>query len=244
MPRKSPRPRPEDATSYADFLQRLGSERGAEIRREFSPATNLLWLIGIFSLAIGFIFLLHAVAEPPAPWWVWAVGLGSSALFLGLVASEIRHAVRAHVRHELLKRLARQWDERAASGEVPLSTARNLVQRVREELDMRTNLAVARDLQQAEASVPPVPRNRSTTYMYASLGALGAGVLSFFVLITASAFQAPTGVLVALLVAMPGFGVVGLILSRLANRAVQAQQARTMAVIGRLNSIRKRRQRT
>lgn len=75
-------------------------------------------------------------------------------------------------------------------------------------------------------------------FVYASLSALGAGALTFFVVIVAVALPAPVGVLVALVIAMPSFGIVGLILSVLASSRARAQHARRMAVIGQMTSAR------
>lgn len=216
----------------------MGSERAAELRRAFSPVTSLRWFIGIVSFVLGFVFLLPAVAEPAAPWWVWAVGLAFAALFLGLVALGIRAAWRSHQRHQLLDQLSQSWRARATSGEAPLSTAADPGVRSKEEWEMRANLAVIRKWDQAEASVPAAPPSRPMRLMYASVGALGLGALSFFVLLAAAAFRAPIGVLVALLIAMPAFGLVGLILSAVFASGVRAQHAHNMAVIARMNAAR------
>ena len=142
MPRKTTRPLPEDATSYAEFLERFGSERAAEMSRTLSRATTLRWLIGMVSFWVGFVLLMPAIVQPGASWEQWTAGLGFAAVFLGLVANEIWRAAKAHQRHQMLDRLARRWQERAASGKAPLSSATNLVQRVREEMGKNRALQI------------------------------------------------------------------------------------------------------
>jgi hypothetical protein len=210
----------------------LGNERAEEWRRVFSPATNLRWLAGFISLQVGLLFLLRRRDEPGP-----VVGMGGRLRLRRPVpgTGRVRRAWREHRRHELLDQLVRTWRERALKGEAPLSTAADPGQRSKE---MRAHLAVVRDLEQAEASVPQRSPPSVKAFVYASVSALGAGALTFFVVIVAAALRAPVGVLVALVIAMPSFGIVGLILSVLASSRARAQHAHRMAVIGQMTSAR------
>lgn len=229
--------RPEDATSYAEFLERLGKERSRTLMGQFSLATRLRWVLGVISTPIGFILLLGALVESrSALWWEWAVGGGCVAIVVWLAATGIRQSLRAHRRRRELDELVRVWRERAGKGQVPLSTASGLVEQWKEASDMRLQLRVAHDLDRAEAAQPPSSGPSSDALMYASVASVGIGLLCLLVLFVAAALHAPILVLWALLVAMPLCGLVGLAVYVVSGRRQRAEFARTMAVLDRVRS--------
>ena len=230
-------PRPEDATSYAEFQEGMGREMAQDVR-ELTSSGLRLRRAGIFiALPLGYLFLIGAVAAgPAAPWWEWAAGLGLSALFVWLAAVEIRRGYRAHERRRQRARLTRDWRERVESGRAALSNAVDPEQRSVEENRIRAQLAFEHDLEEATRSLGPEPRVSSTALVRAWYAWLAGVLLLDFAVVAAAAFRAPLGVVWALVIAMPAYAMVGGVLGAVFWSRLRAERTRQTAALHQVTS--------
>jgi MFS family permease len=230
-------PPPEEATSYADFQRRLGAERAASILSSNSLSTRLRLVIGTLSFPIAFVFLLSILIAPSAArWWQWVIGIGLAVVVIGLVLRAMWRWAGRHRRREQLDRLTKEWRGRALKGEVPLSSAADPTQRWKEEAELRAQFDFERELDRAGASARPEPAISMMTLAMAGVVSVMAGAVCFFLAVLLAALDAPLGVRVALIIAMPSFAALGLIFMLLALLAARASSARLKDITARASA--------
>lgn len=218
--------RPEDATSYEEFVERLGQERALSFMWGDSLRTRFLWA-AVFVLGTpGYIFLLFgAVRGFPGIWWEWVFGL----IFLGLAAGSaavlIRHHRREKRRKQQVDRLVREWRDRALRGQVQLSKSGRPRDEAIEEARLRARMRVE------QVAAGSEPRLGLTSMRLLKAGAYGvsAVVPMFLILMTAGVFGAPVSAQLAILALMGTFALAGFILMVIALSRQRREQARMLA---------------
>lgn len=199
--------RPEDASSYDEFLSRLARERNSSATYEGSPLAGLPWAVVSVTTPLAFAFILVAL-KGSASLWVWPCAVACSALAIGTAGFLVRHMVRTSRRHRQLSQLAREWQERALRGEIPMTESGGPIAEWLAGARLRRDVKV----EQSFGPLPPERRPSSMDLLIAGAVAFGMGPVMLFASIATAFFGGPLRVTVVLIVLIVVFGVLGFVL--------------------------------
>lgn len=115
--------RPEDATSLEEFQARRMAEQ-AQIRALNSSWKDigLIILSGLIALAAVIFWVGVATEHDAGRWFMLLFALILTVVFLRIFGKIQRRGVRGSRRYIKLDRLSKEWQARAARGEIPQTT--------------------------------------------------------------------------------------------------------------------------
>jgi hypothetical protein len=115
--------RPEDATSLEEFEARCTVEQA---RSRAANSSNKALGQTVLAGLIGFVAILCwagvATAHNGATWTFLVLALITTYLTLWLMSKVLRRGTRGSKRYVELSRLRKEWQEKAARGEIPPTT--------------------------------------------------------------------------------------------------------------------------
>lgn len=212
--------RPEDASSYEEFIEGAERERATVDGRD--SRTSLLWILAFLLTGPGYLLLLFAVRGLPGSWWEWLSGValvGPGAATAGVLIWQGRRNRR---RTRELDRLKREWEDRAVRGQVRLSRSGHPDDERKEASRLQARMLVDRAAAEAAAG----RRLPAVGLMKAGWCLRLVGAAAFYLLLTALVWvDVPGGVVIAGVLLVPAFPVAGLVLDRLAASGLRAEDA-------------------
>jgi cytochrome bd-type quinol oxidase subunit 2 len=96
--------RPEDATSWDDFLDRIAEERS--VRHDSRESIGLLhWVMAGTLLFVGMMVVFSDTTDRHGLWWQWPAALAALAIFIRMAIAAVQAVQRAERDAERLKEL-------------------------------------------------------------------------------------------------------------------------------------------
>lgn len=225
MAAPTPRLRPEDATSYEEFADRIGAERASFLSWQFSRRATLLWAGAYLPCCLGWILLMAAIRSFPAALWAWPAAVILLGVGAGSAVVLIRRSRRERRRSRELDRMTGEWRDHALHGQVQLSRSG----RPEDEREWATRLRFRIKVDEAAVGPAPHRRRRSTVLMTAAASSMWATAPLFPLLVTAGLFGAPGSIAIPLLALLLGLLLAGGVLLAIGGWRALREQAQMRA---------------
>jgi hypothetical protein len=113
-PVKPGSPRPEDATSFEEFMQRVARERSSSMLRGVSLRSRLLWVVAVICGPLAWAFVLVLLKSTVLALWEWVCAVTFSGVFISTASFLAWRGIRTRRREVQLDGLVEEWRVRAS----------------------------------------------------------------------------------------------------------------------------------